>query len=165
MSSNKDKLRAWKAQNPPAPVPDRNKMVAALKAEVVPQLRKNGFSGSFPHFRRLGPTKTDCVTFQFDKWGGGFVVEIGEGPTDELIYHWGERIPAKKLTAHDLDLGCRTRLAIGPPSASEEWFRYDTGTDEACASAAKEVLLLLPQVEAWFRGERPQHNVRPLLGE
>jgi hypothetical protein len=82
MSNNKDKLRAWKAQNPPAPVPDRNKMVAALKAEVVPQLRKNGFSGSFPHFRRIGPTKTDCVTFQFDKWGGGFVVEIGEGPTD-----------------------------------------------------------------------------------
>lgn len=122
MSDNKDKLRAWKAQHPALPVPDRNKMVAALKSDVVPQIREYGFSGSFPHFRRFGPTKTDFVTFQFDKYGGGFVVELGEGPTDELVYPWGERKSAKKLTTFDLDLARRTRLAIGPPSAGEKWF-------------------------------------------
>ena len=160
MSSNKDKLRNWKAQQPPITIPDRKLMVAALKLEVVPLIRKCGFSGSFPHFRRFGPTKTDCLCFQFDKYGGGFVVELGEGPTDDLVFLWGEIRPVAKLTIPDLDFGSRARLASCPRPVGEQWFRYDTGTDQAFASAAKAVQALLPQMEAWFRGERPQHNVQ-----
>lgn len=48
----------------------------ALKAVVVPALRLRGFMGTFPHFRRIGECGIDLLTFQFDKWGGGFVVEI-----------------------------------------------------------------------------------------
>jgi hypothetical protein len=32
---------------------DHARMKAALKAELVPALRKRGFTGSFPHFRRI----------------------------------------------------------------------------------------------------------------
>ncbi|MCE9533748.1 MAG: DUF4304 domain-containing protein, partial [Planctomycetes bacterium] len=157
----KAKFRAWKASQVPLPVPDRREMIAALKSEVEPSLRESGFTGSFPHFRRLGPSKTDCVTFQFDKYGGGFVVVLADGPAEEFVFPWGERVPAAKLTAHDL--GGVARLATGPRPDGEQWFRYDTGADKACDSAARAVKALLPQVEAWFRGERHQHNIQSAI--
>jgi hypothetical protein len=52
-------------------------MDKALKGRVIPTLRQAGFTGSFPHFRRIQGERTDLITFQFDKWGGGFVIEIG----------------------------------------------------------------------------------------
>jgi uncharacterized protein DUF4304 len=56
-------------------------MIAALKAEFVPALKARGFKDSFPHFRRIEPDKIDLHTVQFDKWGGGFVIEIAKcGP-------------------------------------------------------------------------------------
>ncbi|WP_214721947.1 DUF4304 domain-containing protein [Exiguobacterium sp. s192] len=31
---------------------DRKKMKTAIKEVIVPELRKHGFKGSYPHFRR-----------------------------------------------------------------------------------------------------------------
>ncbi len=167
MSNNKDKLREWKSKQPPIVivVPDRKRMVAALKSDVVPLIRKCGFSGSFPHFRRIRPIKTDCLCFQFDRYGGGFVVEIGEGPTEDLVLPQGEKNPVTELTVPYLDLARRARLASGPRPQGDQWFRYDTGNDEAFDLAAKAVQTLLPQVEAWFRGERSLHNVQSFFEE
>jgi hypothetical protein len=50
---------------------DRSRMIAALQAHVVPELRRRGFKGSFPHFRRAAAQRIDLLTFQFDKWGAG----------------------------------------------------------------------------------------------
>lgn len=55
----------------------RDKMIAALQELVIPVLRQGGFVGRFPHFRRVRSECMDLLTFQFDKWGGGFVVEVG----------------------------------------------------------------------------------------
>jgi hypothetical protein len=30
------------------------------------------------------------LTFQFDRHGGGFVIEIGQCPADGCTTHWGE---------------------------------------------------------------------------
>jgi hypothetical protein len=51
-------------------------MEAELKSAVVPKLRSHGFKGSYPHFRRFADERIDLLTFQHDKWGGGFVIEI-----------------------------------------------------------------------------------------
>ena len=59
-------------------MPPRKEMIVALNSIVVPVLRHRGFTGSFPHFRRLGTKQIDLITFQFDKWGGGFVVELSK---------------------------------------------------------------------------------------
>ena len=48
-----------------------------IKSILVPELRKEGFTGSYPHFRR--PNKDggfDILSFQFDKCGGSFLIEI-----------------------------------------------------------------------------------------
>ena len=56
-------------------------MDRVLKATVIPELRARGFQGSLPHFRRRRPDRIDLLTFQFDRSGGRFVVELAQcGP-------------------------------------------------------------------------------------
>jgi len=76
-------------------------MIAALKAEFVPALKERGFKGSFPHFRRIKPDKIDLLTVQFDKWGGGFVIEIAKCGPEGITTSWGLHIPPNKVRAWD----------------------------------------------------------------
>src|SRR4051812_7425465 len=100
----------------------REAMDAALKNVVVPRLRNLGYTGSMPHFRRLGP-RVDLITFQFDKWGGGFTIEIGSASNEGFTTYWGKFIPPEKLKAWDLNVQERHRLTpLGNPGA---WFRFD----------------------------------------
>jgi hypothetical protein len=104
----------------------RDEMISAIKEHVVPHLRAKGFKGSFPHFRRVSTSRIDLLTFQFDKWGGGFVVEIAQCGPEGVTMYWGRKIIPAKVTAHDVD----RRLRLGSSSESEDhWFRFDSGQD------------------------------------
>src|SRR5262245_60374911 len=102
----------------------RSEMEAALKGIVVPELRRAGFTGSIPHFRRSREV-IDLITFQFDRHGGGFVIEVATGESTGFTTHWGKHIPANKLTAWDLPPERRKRLKPGSGSGTDSWFRYD----------------------------------------
>lgn len=123
---------------------DRERMIEVLKSVVIPALRSRGFKGSFPHFRRSADTAIHLLTFQFDKWGGGFVVEIATCPKDGLTMHWGEFVPPNKVTAHHVN----SRLRLGAKdSNNDHWFRYDKPfrlVKDPCVEAAAE---LLPYLE------------------
>jgi Domain of unknown function (DUF4304) len=67
----------------------RDQMIAALREVVVPVLRNMGFSGSFPHFRRIRESQIDLLTFQFDRHGGSFVVEVATCAPEGFTTHWG----------------------------------------------------------------------------
>lgn len=54
----------------------REEMIKSLSEIVVPKLRQFNFKGSFPHFRRQTAERINLLTFQFDRSGGGFVIEI-----------------------------------------------------------------------------------------
>lgn len=130
-------------------MPPRKEMIVALNSIVVPVLRHRGFTGSFPHFRRLGTKQIDLITFQFDKWGGGFVVEISKCGTGGVTMPWGKRISPKKVTAHDLHPKDRIRLGCEGPS-TEDWYRYDTGN--TLEAVAQEVVQQLDNTEKWWAG-------------
>ena len=105
---------------------ERNKMIESLKEIVIPKLRNLNFKGSFPHFRRTENGKTNLLTFQFERSGGGFVIEIANWNESDFKTPWNETIPLNKLTTHDLN----KRQRIYPNSLTEEngidsWFRYD----------------------------------------
>ena len=102
----------------------RLEMDRALKYIVVVNLRTRGFKGSFPRFRRFCEDAIDLITFQFDRSGGGFVIEIARCPLDGIVTDWDEVIPGSKVRAWDVT----NRVRIGPPDASDTdyWFRYDT---------------------------------------
>ncbi len=55
---------------------NRDTMHAALKKTVFPYLRSQGFVGAYPHFRREKGACIELLTFQTNKWGGSFWVEV-----------------------------------------------------------------------------------------
>ena len=122
-------------------------MIVVLKGKVVPILREKGFGGSFPHFRRIRSGQIDLMSFQFDKWGGGFVVEISKCGPEGVTMSWGEKIPPKKVTAQHLNPNERLRLGCEGPS-TDNWFRYDRGN--APDTVAQEVVNKLNDAEKWW---------------
>lgn len=102
---------------------ERTRMVEALAEHVVPVLRERGFKGSIPHFRRQAERGIHLLAFQFDRWGGGFVVEIAACPLGGITTPWGEHIPPTKVRAGDVSPPTR-RLRLGASdSQSDHWFR------------------------------------------
>ena len=101
-------------------------MNQAIKEDIIPELRLKGFKGSLPHYRRITEKYIHLITFQFDRNGGGFVIEIAQTFNKPFETHWGKIIEVNKLTTHDLT----ERIRIHPKgclenSLTEDWFRYD----------------------------------------
>jgi hypothetical protein len=103
----------------------RKEMIQALQEAVVPELRARGFRGSFPHFRRPCGDVVHLLSFQFNKYGGSFVVEVGRCSAQGLERS-GQRIPAEEMTVAYLRPAERLRLGR-EASESDHWFRYDQG--------------------------------------
>lgn len=122
-------------------------METELKSTVVPRLRSASFRGSFPHFRRAVENGIDLLSFQFDRHGGGFVIEISHSPKDGVTTHWGEVITPQHVTAWDIDPDKRHRIQPHAGGGVDAWFRYDEGQFDLCA---KQVLEALPRAEEWW---------------
>jgi len=141
---------------------ERDEMNRAIASLVVPALRQRGFTGSFPHFRRLAGAKTDLLTFQFDRHGGGFVIEIAEAPVGPFTLPWGAKVLPARLTAHDMPPSQRSRVQPGSDGSTESWFRFDRGLSSS--QVAEQVISLLPQTDQWWLGSKNQVNIRPFTG-
>lgn len=113
-----------------------------IKKVIIPELRKYNFKGSFPHFRRIYDNgKVDYLSFQFNKYGGSFVVEIAvaypyKGKDGNFSY-WNEVTPEfikKSNYAYT-----KERLRLTP--ADNEWFKYDENNyKETVNSALKKIV-------------------------
>jgi hypothetical protein len=133
-----------------------------LNNEVIPLFRELGFSGSLPHFRRIKGETIDLMTFQFDRNGGGFLIELAKAKNNAFTTHWGEKIEPKKLTAYDVN----TRERIHPKgilenSNTEDWFRYDTTSffNNPLNKIKKQIIKNIKVIESWFAVANPTtHN-------
>jgi Domain of unknown function (DUF4304) len=123
-------------------------MVAALKAVFVPALRERGFRGSFPHFRKLKNDCIDLLTVQFEKWGGGFVIEIARCAPEGITTYWGLQIPPMKCRALDLNPASRHRLGSPAPDRDGIWFRYDEGS--SVDVVARKATAYLAEADGWW---------------
>ncbi|EIM98825.1 hypothetical protein WQE_20656 [Paraburkholderia hospita] len=122
-------------------------MTLQLKAQFVPALRRLGFKGTLPHFRRQRENRVDLLTVQFDRHGGGFVVEIASCGVEGFTTHWGKFIPAATLTAHDLHPSQRHRLGSPGPD-TDNWFRFDQGVSPTVV--AERACARLDEAERWW---------------
>lgn len=125
----------------------RDEMSSALKARFVPALRQLGFKGSLPHFRRQRDSRVDLLTVQFDRHGGGFVVELAQCGAEGITTHWGKIIPAAKVKAHDLHPRQRHRLGASGPN-KDYWFRFDEGTSPK--AVADTLCAHIDEAERWW---------------
>jgi hypothetical protein len=98
-------------------------MDAALRRAIQERLRPDGFIGSYPHLRRRRPGQIDLITFQFNKYGGSFVVEIASCDPAGYVTHWGEQIDPSKVTA--LDVGHIRRPRLGDDFPTGTWFAFN----------------------------------------
>jgi len=126
-------------------------MVSSLQKLFVPALRERGFKGSLPHFRRPTVDRIDLLTIQFDKWGGGFVIEISNCAPEGIVMSWGKHIPPSRVRAWDVNPKHRPRLGSLKRGEHGHWFRFDgwrrwKGTD----SVAKEAVSYLQEAEQWW---------------
>ncbi|MFJ5771643.1 DUF4304 domain-containing protein [Psychrobacillus sp. NPDC093180] len=120
----------------------RKMMDNALKKILVPVLRKLEFKGSFPHFRRLNENNIDLITFQFNRWGGSFIVELATCSTDGVTMYFGEQVPPNKVTAHCINK--RFRLGAQSEEVDGIWFDFENAkTEEDFEKVAFRVLALL----------------------
>lgn len=107
---------------------DRKDINTFLREKIIPWFRKIGFKGSLPYLRRITDCTVDLVTFQFDRNGGGFVIELAQTKNEVFKTYWGKEILQSKLTAYDLNN--RTRIhpkGILKDSLTDDWFRFDKG--------------------------------------
>ena len=125
----------------------RDSMDGELKTRVVPILRSSGFKGSYPHFRRPRGDALDLLTFQFDRYGGGFVIELSWCPLDGVTTSWGKKIEGSKVTTWDMPSDQRTRIQPKPGGGLDCWFRFDNGD---VGTPSKQVLACLPKAEKWW---------------
>jgi Domain of unknown function (DUF4304) len=121
----------------------------ALKEYLVPALRERGFKGSYPHFRRLLQDRVDLLTIQFDKNGGGFVVEISRCGVEGITTHWGKHVPAAKVTAWDLRADKRLRLKLKEGAGTDAWFRFESGEYR---QVAEQILSRLVDADNYWAG-------------
>lgn len=101
----------------------RSLMTSAIKAILVPELRRLGFKGSLPHFYRAGPARADFLTVQFHSAGGSLVVEIAKcGPNGIESGHWKD-LPVSKLNVQYF--ADRLRLGCDPAAGTlDHWFEF-----------------------------------------
>jgi hypothetical protein len=131
-------------------------MTQTLKEHVVPVLRKRGFEGRFPHYRRRTERAIHLLVFQFDEWEGRFIVEIAICPPEGARTSWGTPIPPTKVRIRDTVRS----LSLGAPDEQSDgvWFKYDQRrrrqSPEPYEKAALAVLPFLEgQAEAWWKRE------------
>ena len=120
----------------------RKNMDLSIKDIVIPVLKEQGFKGSFPHFRRKNEDNIDLITFQFNRWGGSFVVELAICPLEGITMVWGEDIQPNKVTAHHIN----RRFRLGAMSEDDDgiWFNFEEAkTKQDFEQVATNVLNLL----------------------
>lgn len=70
----------------------RQHMKKALRSVMTPILRRAGFTGTCPRYRRLTPERYDLLMFDFNKFEDFFTIQIGQCAPDD----WGD-LPREKL--------------------------------------------------------------------
>lgn len=125
------------------------KIIQSLKNILVQKIKQLGFSGVFPHFRRKNNDRYEFLSFQFNRNGGSFVVEIGF-ITPSHLDEWEKELSFEKLNYGNTPV--ENRLRIKPQNAPEDfWFEYSQlNKDEEFDNLAQSVTKLLPQVISFF---------------
>ena len=129
----------------------RTQMAKALKAVVVPALRDHGFAGSFPYLRRTRENYIELLMFQFDRHGGGFIIELGRCTPADFAAPWAKITSPDKVTVAHLPWRQRTRIQPSVGSGTESWFRFDTATTgDDFSHVAQSVLPFIETIERTF---------------
>jgi hypothetical protein len=83
---------------------------------------------------------------QFDRNGGGFVIEIARCPIDGVLTALGASVPPEKARAWDVHPNYRKRIQPRAGGGTDAWFRYD---NSPVAQAAALALKCISNANVW----------------
>lgn len=129
---------------------DRNRVILEIKKIIVPELRNLGFKGSYPHFRRPNQENGfDLLSFQFNRWGGSFLIELSVAYPYREEYKNCYLLGLKPLEEEikKLDVG-NTFIRHRISARDDEWFHYEN-TD--CGAVVTFALSRLLNEISWFQ--------------
>ena len=98
-----------------------SKMNDALKKYVVKPLQDLGFTGEFPHYRRVYDNRIEMFVIQKNKWGNSFTIEVS------TIYphREGDEKNYNDLKENDDEVNVwDTNLRYRLPGMFDGWFYY-----------------------------------------
>lgn len=95
-------------------------MKGELRTAVITPLMEQGFSGKWPHFRKVHPDHIVLLTFQTNKYGGSFTVELSAvfPFSQNKNYSECDSISLDKLNVWDTNRRYRLR------GMYDGWFHY-----------------------------------------
>lgn len=138
----------------------RRKIEKALKEIVILLLKKKGFQGTFPHFRRFSKNEINMITFQFNRYEGSFTINIGKCPPSGITLRWADgttkHIPPQKVNCYqDPGNAIITRLGFLSHGGIDHWYEYDkTDSVDKHKRLAEEVLEDLKTANHWWESEK-----------
>jgi len=139
----------------------RQQMKQALRAVATPILRRAGFTGTCPRYRRLTPRRYDLLMFEFNKFDDFFTIQIGQCAPDDWGNEpgtfprekWTETYLAhrlKKIDPEYLRFEQRARVQPGPGFARKDLFHY--GNAKTPDDYKRIALLAVPYIEKSIAG-------------
>ncbi len=131
-------------------------MKGALRQYLAPALLARGFVGQFPVIRRVRASELDILELQFDKYGGGFRLNLGVCPSEGVTTSWG-----KKIAPEEMRFGYpMTRSYYLEPRhvtqnrSAGVWFCFN---EQNIIEVAKSMLAHVELIDHWFlTGNAPQ---------
>jgi len=109
---------------------DKKIIINAFQEKVVSVLKQNGFTGRFPHFRKIKENQIYLLSIQFDKWGGGYRICLSKCPAQTI----------KDLLKRDVEPQKATAWHFGDRYTSD-WFRYDYASEDKIQQVAGNLAL------------------------
>ena len=110
-------------------------MLKKLNQTAVPYLKERGFSGKYPDFYREYPDRIEVLTFQTNKWGGSFLIEIstvflhvGRADSNYDIPLYSEN--GIQLSGKDVKVDC-TNYKYRLNGMKDGWFYYNDLTESS----------------------------------
>lgn len=95
-------------------------MISALHKHIIPKIYNAGFSGKYPHFRKECNNYVELISFQTNKYGGSFTIEVSAVFPNTQYPNY---IPYKDMADHYLRVDA-TNIRYRLPGLYDGWFYY-----------------------------------------
>ncbi len=96
-------------------------MLKALKSTVIKELKAQGFTGKYPHFKKKKEGCIELITFQTNKYGGSFTVELSAVFPDSKVTNLSNL--NAQVDEEDVEVAC-TNQRYRLEGMFDGWFYY-----------------------------------------
>lgn len=100
---------------------NREIMLKALNKTVIKDLKEQGFTGKYPHFKKKKEDCIELISFQANKYGGSFTMEVSAVFPDSKVTNLSDL--NAQVDENDIEVAC-TNQRYRLKGIFDGWFYY-----------------------------------------